>query len=114
MKLTSLLAIASLAFAGAACSEAAAPEAEADLVSIETDDTTGPKLNLSLPGSGEAPPSGGLNLGAGPAEDDGLMIGGDALSEPNLGDDITVEIPAEGEVALEMPDEDAIVSLPQE
>ena len=94
MKLMTVLAVASAAFAGAACSESttkASPET-ADQVAVQEPSGT---LNLSLPGSINEPSASGgtLNLNLGGASDQprlGPVLTGDAAqpAASNEDDDI--------------------------
>ena len=86
MKIMTVLAVASLAIAGAACSESqtkASPEST-DKVAVEPE--AGGTLNLSLPsGLAESQPAGGtLNLNLGGASDEPRLIGSDQIGEVNF------------------------------
>ena len=89
MKLMTVLAVASAAFAGAACSESttkASPET-ADQVAVQEPSGT---LNLSLPGSINEPSASGgtLNLNLGAAPDQPRLIVSDQLGTVDFNSDV--------------------------
>lgn len=88
MKLMTVLAVASVAFAGVACSESttkASPETT-DKVAVQEPAGT---LNLSLPGSVKEPSAAGgtLNLNLGGASDEPRLIGSDQLGSVDFNKD---------------------------
>jgi len=90
MKLMTVLAVASLAIAGVACSESKAKPASdaSDAMTVEADSSSSGTLNLSLPSAlpdGES--SGGtLNLNIGGSEQDARLIGSGQLGTADFGD----------------------------
>lgn len=95
MKAITSLAVATFAFAGAACSQATDTEITADMSgtveaqTVSTEDETRGAINLALPSTTATPETTSgfnLNLGGG-TQRDGLLIGGGGLVDTNLGGD---------------------------
>lgn len=94
MKAITSLAVATFAFAGAACSQATETETTADMSGavevqpVSAEDNTSGTLNLALPSATETSgTTSGVNLSlGGGAQRDGLLIGG-GLVDTNLGSD---------------------------
>lgn len=82
MKLMTVLAVASLAVAGVACSESKTKSAPENAEPVAVDTAPGGTLNLSLPTSlGEEESSGGtLNLNIGGSSEEPRLIGADQLN----------------------------------
>jgi len=90
MKLMTVLAVASLAIAGVACSESKAkPASDAtEAMKVEADSGSGGTLNLSLPSAmpGDESTGGTLNLNIGGSEQDARLIGSGQLGAADFGD----------------------------
>ena len=95
MKSITSLAVATLAVAGAACSQAVDTETTANMSgtveaqTVSAEDKTSGAINLTLPSTtsaSETTSGFNLNLGGG-AQRDGLLIGGGGLVDTNLGGD---------------------------
>jgi hypothetical protein len=94
MKATTLAVLALLGLAGAACSQPATEATDSVPAEIASaDDGSGSKLNLNLQTTDTEASSSGLNLGTPSLDDGGLLIGEDALKEPDLGGEINVDVP---------------------
>jgi len=93
MKLMTVLAVASVAFAGAACSESTtkASSENTDQVAVEAPSGT---LNLSLGSSvSETQAAGGtLNLNLGGASDQPRLIGSDQLGSVDFNQDVPAPV----------------------
>lgn len=95
MKAITSLAVATFAFAGAACSQATETETTADMsgaIEVQpapTEDDTSGAINLALPSTAETSgTTSGVNLSlGGGAQRDGLLIGGGGLVDTSLGSD---------------------------
>jgi outer membrane lipoprotein-sorting protein len=92
MKSITAFALASLVFAGTACSQAADPDA-AELQTVSADEGAGGTFNLSLPSptaeSAESSGSFNLNLGV---NDDQRLIGSGAFGSADFGSDPSVNL----------------------
>ena len=97
MKLMTVLAVASVAFAGVACSESQtkASSESPDQVAVEAPSGT---LNLSLGNSGSTTQTSGgtLNLNLGGASDQPRLIGSDQLGSVDFNQDVPAPILADG------------------
>lgn len=99
MKVTTVIAAAALAIAGAACSEPAEPQEtadtapEAELQTVSADSETGGTFNLALPSpTGANDSSGGVNLNLGTgADEDRLIVGSGGIVSGDFGDAPVVE-----------------------
>ena len=112
MKLMTVLAVASVAFAGVACSESntKASSEPADQVAVQEPAGT---LNLSLPGSvKETSASGGtLNLNLGGASEQPRLIGSDQLGSVDFNKDAPGPIFAGDEDPSALSEDDDIIRL---
>ncbi|MCA8901478.1 MAG: hypothetical protein KDA53_09525 [Hyphomonas sp.] len=106
-----VLAVASLALAGVACSESKTKPAEpAETLAVE--ENVSGTLNLSL-GTSEADSAGGsLNLNIGGSEEEARLIGSGQLSGGNFGDvpttDFGIDLDEEDDTVPLDPDDDII------
>ncbi|MEZ6000269.1 hypothetical protein [Hyphomonas sp.] len=93
MKLMTVLAVASVAFAGVACSESNAKTASETTDQVAVQEPSG-TLNLSLPGSVDetSVPGGTLNLNLGGASDQPRLIGSDQLGSVDFNKDVPAPI----------------------
>jgi hypothetical protein len=92
MKSITAFAIASIAFAGAACSQASEPET-AEVQTISADGTASGTFNLSIPGeTSSAGSSGGLNLNLGGSSSETRLIGSGALGGADFGGDAGIDL----------------------
>ncbi len=112
MKLMTVLAVASAAFAGVACSESnskASPETT-DTVAVQEPAGT---LNLSLPGSvQETSVSGGtLNLNLGGTSSEPRLIGSDQLGSVDFNKDVPGPVFAGEDDAFAASEDDDIIRL---
>ena len=115
MKLMTVLAVASLAIAGVACSESKSKTASesADTVAVEA--APAGTLNLSLPNSvsnAESAAGGTLNLNIGGASDEPRLIGADQFKGVDFGDvpEPSVAPGADDETSAD--EDDDIIRLP--
>lgn len=115
MRIMTVLAVASLAISGVACSESktkAAPEGT-DTVSVEA--SSGGTLNLSLPSSLDSSAetgSGTLNLNIGGASSEGQrLIGSDQLNGVDFGEVPGPALAIEDDNAPGADEEDDIIRL---
>lgn len=118
MKLATGFAIASLAFAGAACSEPSPPSTDVAKAEIDPPATTAlPEtdsgFNLSLPGSvNEDTSQNGLNLSFGESQNDDLIIGGN-FGGGNFEDSPALDLGIEIDPASDESSADDIIRLPE-
>lgn len=112
MKLMTVLAVASLAIAGVACSESKTKPAAEAADTLTVDDSAGGTLNLSLGTSSEEVAGGSLNLNIGGSDKEARLIGAGQLSGGNFEDvpstDFGIDLEEEDETAPVDPDDDII------
>ena len=116
MRIMTVLAVASLAFAGAACSESKTKASTESTDTVTADAGAGGTLNLSLPGSmSDTQVNGGtLNLNIGGAgNEEPRLIGADQFSGVDFNDvpETTFESPAD-EASADDDDDDIIRLTP--
>jgi hypothetical protein len=111
MKVASLFVLAFAGLAGAACSQPAHEADRSVQAELASADDTASKLNLTLPSADAQASGSGLNLGTPSLEQDGVLIGEDALAKPDLGGEVDVELPGALTDTTET-SEDAPVRLP--
>lgn len=89
MKLMTVLAVASAAFAGVACSESNSKASSETTDKVAVQEPAG-TLNLNLPGSVKetSVPGGTLNLNLGGASDEPRLIGSDQLGSVDFNSDV--------------------------
>ena len=112
MKLMTVLAVASVAFAGVACSESNTNDSSKSTDTVAVQEPSG-TLNLSLPGSvKETPASGGtLNLNLGGTPEQPKLIGSDQLGSVDFNKDIPSPIFAGEEDQPAASEDDDIIRL---